>query len=52
MTILKAEKIELNEADVFDVLDCVYEMHQDNRKYYDALDDLISRVHLEKHSTN
>jgi DNA polymerase III delta prime subunit len=42
--ILKAEGLEIDESEVLDVLDSVYEVHQDNRKYYDALDDLIWQV--------
>jgi replication-associated recombination protein RarA len=52
MAILKAEKIKLKEADILDVLDSVYEMHQDNRKYFDALDELISRVNMDMNSIN
>lgn len=42
--ILKAEGVEVDESEVLDVLESVHEMHQDNRKYYDALDDLIYQV--------
>jgi DNA polymerase III delta prime subunit len=44
--ILNAEDVKLSREDVFDVLDAVYEMHHDNRKYYDAMDDLIWQVQL------
>lgn len=42
--ILKSEGVELDESQVIEVLESVYEMHSDNRKYYDALDDLIWKV--------
>ncbi len=48
--ILKMEGVELNESEVLEVLESVYEMHQDNRKYYDALDDLIWQVQHSKNS--
>jgi replication-associated recombination protein RarA len=46
--ILESEGIEMNLEQVLDVLESVYEIYKDNRKYYDALDDLIWKVQRQK----
>jgi DNA polymerase III delta prime subunit len=42
--ILKSEGIEMDQGQVLEVLESVYEMYSDNRKYYEALDDLIWKI--------
>ena len=44
LRILNAEGVVIDESEILDVLDSVHEMQQVNRKYYDALDDLIWQV--------
>lgn len=43
--ILITEKAELNDAEILEVLESVYELHQDNRAYYKALDEIIDASH-------
>lgn len=46
--ILESEGVALDPGQVLEVLESVYELHSDNRKYYDALDDLIWKVQRQK----
>lgn len=46
--ILTCEGIEMDQQQVLEVLESVYAMYSDNRKYYDALDDLIWKVQRQK----
>jgi replication-associated recombination protein RarA len=46
--ILTCEGIEMDQEQVLEVLESVYAMYSDNRKYYDALDDLIWKVQRQK----
>jgi DNA polymerase III delta prime subunit len=46
MEILSLEGLEVERTDVFNILDSVFELHQDNRKYFEALDDLIFQTRI------
>ena len=39
--ILRAEKVDLDDKSVIEVLESVFEIHADNRSYYKALDEII-----------
>ena len=44
--ILKAEKMSLEDAEVLEVLESVYEIYHDNRAYYKALDEIIEAAQI------
>ena len=44
--ILKAEKVSLEDAEVLEVLESVYEIYRDNRAYYKALDEIIEAAQI------
>lgn len=48
LKILKSERISLTKETLLEMLKATYNQYADNRKYYEALDDLIFQVNLKK----